>query len=123
MWKRLYQRLLVAVDVTGAELESVVKRLSEVEAELDKLVAEAGRSGKELLLSAEKEAQNTRAKLIAEIQSQQERQLAQARAEAEARAREIIERGEREAAKVRARAEKKLNEAVRLAVSALLGED
>ena len=108
--------------MTGEELETVVRRLSEVEAELDKLVADAGRAGKELVLAAEKEAQNTKARLIAEIQSQQERLLAQARAEAEARAREIVEKGERDAEEVRARAEKKHAEAVRLVVSKLLGE-
>ncbi|MEM4315684.1 MAG: V-type ATPase subunit subunit G family protein [Nitrososphaerota archaeon] len=106
----------------GSELEKVVHRLSEVESELDKLVAEAGRAGRELVLTAEKEAVNLKAKLLAEMQSVQERLLAETSAEAEARAREIMEKAEREAAEVRARAERRVDEAVRLAVSALLGE-
>jgi vacuolar-type H+-ATPase subunit H len=122
--KSLNQGSCPAFDVDGetSELEKVISRLSEVESMLDKLVAEASKAGRELVITAEREAESLKARLVAETEALMDRLLAETRAAAEAKAREITEKAEREAAEVRERAERNIGEAVAFAVSALLGE-
>jgi vacuolar-type H+-ATPase subunit H len=103
-------------------IAETVKALTEFEAELDKVKADAVEAKKKLVKNAAEWADSAKTKAIGEAQALASRRLSEARTQAEAEAEGIRKKGQAETKKFAESISKHKKEASELVLRRLLGE-